>query len=1035
MLHHLITFSLRYRLVVVLLAAILLIGGGLALREAPWDVFPEFAPALIVVQTEAPGLSAEEVERLVTVPIEASLGGLGRLETLRSSSIPGLSVVTAIFEEGTDLLNARHSVSERLAEVAPRLPKGTEPPRMAPLTASTSRLLMVGLTSETVPATDLRRLAERMFRTRIQRVRGVAHVEIFGGEVKQYQVRVVPQRLQQFGLTLDEVVAAARKATGFGGAGFIETANQRLPIRQQARVEAASDLAATPVLVRDGAVVTLGQVADVVTGAADKAGDATINGRPGVLLIIHKQPDFNTLGVTDEVQKALGELEAALPQGVELHPLLFRQAAFIERAIGNLSTAILLGCVLVTLILIAFLFQWRTVVISLLAIPLSLLGAILILRAFGASLNTMTLGGLAIALGEVVDDAIVDVENVLRRLRENRQSGSPRSAFAVILDASLEVRSAVVYASFIVVLVFLPVFFLEGIGGRFFRPLGYAYITAILVSLAVAVTVTPALCLLLLPKDGAERGRESPLVHGLKAAYGRTLAGVLRWPRTTVAFAAVLFLAGVAAVPFLGGQFLPDFRESNFQVFMAGMPDSSLAESTRVGGRVADRLLAIPGVLSVAQQTGRADLSEDTWGPNISEVWIVLDDNADFDMMVDRVRESLGDLPGYAFQTKQFLRERIDEVLTGTTADIAIRVVGPDLDVLRQQAERIRESIAGVAGIVDLRIEQQVDIPQLEIVLRPRDVARYGLSVGDLHETIQTLLGGTQVGQVYEGDSVFDVTVRADPSLRTNPAALRELLVDLPNREKIPLRALADVRVVDAPNAINREGGSRRILVTFNVRGRDIAGVMNDVETRIRDKALPLPAGYHLEYGGEHQARKAAEQRLLLLGAAALAGIFILLYLDFKTIGLTLIVMLSVPLAWIGSVAAVLLAGSPVSLGSLVGLITLFGIVVRNGILMVSHYEHLRRQDGLPFGRELLLRGAAERLAPILMTASATALALVPLVVRGNLPGHEIEYPMAVVIVGGLVSSTLLTLFVLPVLYGWVAKGAASAQPTADSGQ
>jgi len=1023
MLRGLISFALRFRLVVVLLAAVLLAGGGLALREAPWDIFPEFAPGMIIVQTEAPGLSAEEVERLVTLPVEAALGGVYRLETLRSSSIPGLSAITAIFDEGADVLQARQAVNERLAEVAPRLPQGVEPPRMGPLTASTSRLLMIGLTSDTVPATQLRTFAERTFRIRLQSVRGVAHVEVFGGEVKQYQVRLVPRRLQQFGLSVQQVVAAAREATGFGGAGFFDTANQRLPIRQRTRIESAAELAAAPVLVQAGRVVTLGQVAEVTAGAADKPGDATVNGRPGVVLIVHKQPYFNTLGVTEAVQQALEELKPALPKGAQVHPQLFRQASFIQRAIGNLNVAILWGCGLVTLILIAFLFQWRTVVISLSAIPLSLLGAVVILRGFGASLNTMTLGGLAIALGEVVDDAIVDVENVLRRLRENRRRQEPRPAFQVILDASCEVRGAVVYASFIVVLVFVPVFFLGGLGGKFFRPLGFAYVTAILVSLVVAVTVTPALCLALLPRARSDRGHEPPWIAGLKGAYGKLLSGVLRHPRWTVAFALLLFVAALAVVPHLGGQFLPDFREANFQVFMRGMPDSSLGESMRMGNRLADRLRAeVPAVLSVAQQIGRAELSEDTWGPETSEVWIVIREDADVDQVVGQVRESLEKMPGYVFQVKQFLRERIDEVLTGTTADVVIRIAGPDLGVLRSQAEVVRAAIQDVPGVADLQVEQQVEVPQVEILLRPKDVARYGLSVGGLHEMIRALLGGTRVGQVYEGDAVVDVVVRADPAIRRNPLALRELLIDLPGGDKIPLRAVADVDVVDAPNAINREGGSRRLLVTFNAEDRDVASVVEDVEARLADRASSLPAGYHLELAGEHEARREAVNRLVLLGAAALVGIFILLYLDFQSIRLTLLVMLSVPLAWIGSVAAVLLSGSHVSLGSLVGLITVFGIVVRNGILMVSHYEHLRLSEGQSPGLEHLLRGAKERLVPILMTASATALALVPLVVRGDLPGHEIEYPMALVIVGGLVSSTLLTLFVLPALYGWVTR-------------
>ena len=1020
MLSGLIGFSLRYRLVILLLAGVFMSAGVVAVREAPWDIFPEFAPPQLVVQTEAPGLSTVEVEQLVTVPIESALNGVSRLKILRSSSAPGLSVVTAIFEDGTEILDARQLANERLVEVEPRLPDQVQPPRMTPLKSSTSKLLMVGLTSETVSPQELRTLADWTFRRRLEAVPGVAQVEVFGGDFKQYQILVRPEQLQHYQLSLDQVIGAARKATGFGGAGFVETPNQRLTIQQRTRIESPADLAAVPVLVENGVSLPLEHVAEVEVGAADKVGDATMNGRPGVLLVIHKQPFFNTLAVTQSVQQALKDLTATMPEGVELHRNLFRQATFIERAIGNLNTAILIGCVLVTLILIAFLFQWRTVVITLTAIPMSLLGAILILRWFGVSLNAMTLGGLAIALGELVDDAIVDVENVLRRLRENRALAAPRPAFRVVLDASLEVRSAVVYASFIVILVFMPVFFMGGLGGTFFMPLGLAYVTAILVSLAVALTVTPAMCLLLLRATASESPREPLLVRALKFVYGKTLAPVLNHRWLTLAGAAFALIGALAAVPFLGGEFLPEFRESNFVIFMSGKPDSSLAESVRMGRRVSGKLLAIPGVVSIAQQIGRADLSEDTWGPEISEVWVNIDGEADYESLLREVRETVEATPGYVFQTKQFLRERIDEVLTGSTAGIVIRVVGPELPVLRSYAAEIAEAVQGVDGIADLRVEQLVDVPQIEVLLRPRQAAQYGFSVGDLNGTIQTLLKGTVVGQVYEQDKVFDVVLRAAPDARANPNDLGRLLVDAPTGDKVPLHAVAEIGMINAPNIINRERASRRILVTCNAAGRDVASIVEDIQTRIAATLPPLPAGYHLEFGGEHEARSAAQERLILVSAAALVGIFILLYLDFQSLGLSLLVMLSVPLACIGGIAAVLLTGGDVSLGSLVGFVTVFGIATRNGILLISHYQHLQFHDQMPFGRELILRGAAERLSPILMTASSTALALLPLVALGNLPGHEIEHPMAVVIIGGLVSSTFLTLVLMPVLYEWL---------------
>lgn len=1025
MLARLIRFSLDFRLGVLFLAAMLILAGAYAVQQSPWDVFPEFAPPQIVVQTEAPGLSAEEVEQLVTIPVESAVNGVSRIKTLRSSSVPGLSVVTAIFAEDADILDVRQLVSERLSEVATQLPAIVGAPRMTPLAASTSRLLMVGLTSDVVSPMELRTIADWTFRRRLQSVQGVAHVEVFGGEVKQYQVLVDPVKLRRYQTTLDEVTIAARNATGFGGAGYLETDNQRLTIQQRTKIDSPQDLAAVPVAVEEGVPISLGNLAEVTIGAADKPGDATINGKPGVLLLIHKQPSFNTLAVSNDVQQAVAELELSLPTGVELHPVLFRQAAFIERAIGNLSTAILIGCVLVVLILIAFLFEWRTVVISLTAIPLSLLGAILVLRGMGISLNAMTLGGLAIALGEVVDDAIVDVENVVRRLRENAGNGSPRSALQVVLDASLEVRSAVVYASFIVVLIFVPVFFMGGLAGTFFWPLGLAYISAILVSLLVALVITPAMCLVMLGNVSAPQQRDPLLVRALVAIYERILPLFLKFRWGTIAGSCLLLAAAIAVIPFLGGEFLPDFRESNFVVFMAGKPDESLPEARRVGGRVADRLQEIPGVLSVAQQLGRADLSEDTWGPNISEIWVVIDDDADYDEVLEEIRESVEQVPGHAFQVKQFLRERIDEVITGSTADLVVRIVGPDLSVLRQNAQAVSDVMENIDGVADLQVEQQVDVPQIQVLLRPREIARYGFSVGQLNQDIQTLLRGTVVGQVYEQDRVFDVIVRATPEARSSPEMLGQLYVDSLTGEAIPLNAVAGIHLIDGPNAINREQASRRMLVTCNVEGRDIASVMQEVQSRLQTVQTGLPAGYRLEFGGEYEARSEAQQRLLVLSAVALVGIFVLLYVDLRSAKLALLVMVSVPLACVGGLVSVLLAGGDISLGSLVGFVTVFGVAIRNGILLISHYQHLQQDEGMAFGPELIMRGAAERLAPILMTASSTALALLPLILFGNLPGHEIEYPMAIVIVGGLISSTFLTLILLPVLYERFGKTAA----------
>jgi len=1017
MLRRLIHFSLEFRLVVLLTAAVVLVAGGIAAWRAPWDVFPEFAPPQVTVQTEAPGLSAEEVEQLVTVPVESALSGVQDIAVLRSTSIPGLSVVTVIFASGTDLLDARQLIGERLVEVESMLPDRAETPRMAPLKASTSRLIVIGLSSEVASPQELRTLADWTFKRRLLAVPGVAQVEIFGGDVKQYQVLVHPEPLRQYSLTLDDVVRAASSATGFGGAGYIETFNQRLPIRQRTRIESAADLAAAPVAFRDGTTLTLGHVTDVIVGPADKFGDAAVNGRPAVLMAVHKQPGASTLAVTAQVQRVVSELQPGLPDGITLHSALFRQATFIERAIGNLNLAILWGAVFVAAVLIAFLFQWRTVLISLIAIPLSLLGAMLVLRAFGVSLNAMTLGGLAIALGAVVDDAIVDVENVLRRLVENRGRPTPQPAFRVVLEASLEVRSAIVLASFVVILVFVPVFLLEGLAGTLFRSIAFAYVAAILVSLLVAVTVTPAMCLALLGGSAATRAHQPPLVRWLQAGYVRVLPLFLHFSRTTVVMAVGLLIAAGATTAWLGGEFLPDFRESNFIVFMAGRGDTSLTESMRVGQRIADRLQQIKTVESIAQQTGRAELSEDSWGPNLGELAVVIDPQADYETTLAALRERLECVPGFDFQVKQFLRERIDEVLTGSTADVVIKIVGPDLRRLRQLAQDVTGAIRDVPGIEDLQTEKQTDIPQIELLVRPREAGRYGVSVGELNATIQTLLQGRIVGQVYEDQRAVDVVVRAAPQYRDDPATLRELPVDAPQQDRLPLRAVADVAVVDGVNLVNREAGVRRILVTCNAEGRDVSGVMQEIQARVARHLPQLPTGYHIEFGGEYVARQAAQQRLLSAIAIVLVGIFVFLMMDLRSAWLALLVMVSVPLACVGGIAAVFLSGGNVSIGSLVGFVTVFGIAVRNGILLISHYQHLRAEEGATAGRELIVRGAAERLAPVLMTALTTALALVPLVWLGERPGHEIEHPMAVVILGGLISSTFLSLVLLPILY------------------
>lgn len=1011
-----ILFSLRNRLIVLSLAALLLIVGLVAASRSPLDIFPEFSPPQVVVQTEAPGLSAEEVEALVTIPLEYALNGTSFLTTLRSSSAPGISVITAIFAEGSDILTDRMLVNERLTSVASTLPQGAGPPRLTPMTSSTGTLMTVGLTSDSVSPMELRTLADWVLRPRLLTVSGVAGVVVYGGQVKEYQVLVSPERLLRFDLTLEEVVAAGRDATALMGAGYLDRPTQRLPIRGDGGVKKIADVQAALVGLRDGTPLTLGQVTEIRLGSALKVGDATVEGEEGVLLIIAKQTGANTLAVSQRVETALDELRTALPAGVQLHRNLFRQATFIESALANMRHALVLGTVLVIVVLLLFLADLRTACISLTAIPLSLLTAVAVLWAYGVSLNTMTLGGLAVAIGVVVDDAIIDVENIHRRWRENRRLPTLRSPLQVVYEASVEVRSAVVYASFIVALVVLPLFFLSGVQGRIFAPLGAAYLLSVLASLGVALTVTPALALILLARERTEM-EESRLARTLKRLYVHVLPYPLAYPRQIVGVTIALVLVSGIALCFVRSDFLPEFHEGNLIVQMTGPPGISLQESIRMGKRVSQLLKRIPGVVSVGQFAGRASLSEDTWGPEASEFTLTLDPTLGaYAEVTDRVREQLATIPGFSFNVLSYLKERMEEVMSGATAQVAVKLFGPEVATLRALGEKAADTMGVIPGVVDVYVEPQVEIPEVTLHFDRRAVARYGLTMGRLKTLVTTAFFGTPVAQVYEAGKVFNLVVRFADEAKHDVAALGNTRMAAPGGARVPLRALADVQIEKRPNVINRENAARRLVVQCNVSGGDVAGTTQEIERRLRGQ-ISLPQGYHLEVGGEYQEQLASRRELMLLGAAALLGIFLLLYADFHSLHATFMVLVSLPLAFIGAAWTVILSGGDLSLGSLVGFLALLGITARNGIMLVSHYRHLQQEADLPSGRELIMRGSLDRLIPILMTALVAALGLLPLALGGERAGQEIEHPMAVVILGGLLSSTGLNLFVVPALY------------------
>src|SRR5213594_1622055 len=1009
MVGRLVGAALRNREVVFLLAAALLAGGLYAARHSPLDVFPEFAPPIVEVQVEAPGLAAEDVEALVTRPLERALGGAPELATLRSSSIAGLSVLTAIYPYGTDPYRARQVVLERLALTAEQLPPGTRP-AVSPLSSALTTILAIGMRGASPLV--LRDLAEWTIRPRLLAVPGVANVVIYGGGIRQVQVTTTPERLLAARATLDDLATAAAAADAPGGSGFLDRGGQRLPTWLDGRLHGAGDLARAPLPGRNHVPVPLAAVADVGEGPAVAVGDAIVNGEPGVVLLVTKQPEQNVLAVTAAVEDALEAIVRALPADVRVERTMFRQASFVTHALGNLRRALLACGVLGTLVLLVFTAELRAAMVSVVAIPLSLLAAVAVLRAAGATLNVMVLGGLAIAVGEVVDDAIIDVENAWRRLR-----AAPAGARAddVVLAASVEVRSAVVYATVMVALVFLPVFLLGGLEGALFRPLALAYVLATLASLVVALTVTPALCLVLLPGAVARHQEPPRRVLALRARYERALGRALDRPRRVLLGSVLALIAGVALVPLLRLEFLPEFHETNFVMHMTGAPGVGLGESTRVGAAAERALLGVPGIQSVAQFIGRATLAEDHgFGAERSELLVRLRPDADAAEVTEALRERAATIGGFTFDVKQFLNERIEETLEGAGAALIVRLRGPDLAALEQAATAVSQRLSGVPGAVDVHAEGALAAPGIRVRPRRDDLLRLGLSAAAVERAIRSALGGLPVGRVVEAGRQADVVLYV--AAADDPARLARLPITGAGGRVFALGSLADIDLGPLRADIAHEDGVRTVAVRLNVRGRSLEAVAHDVARAVA--AAPLPAGIYAEVGGEYAAAAAARTRLMGLGALALLGIFVLLVVDFGSPRLAGLTMVNVPLAFVGGLAAVLLgAGGRLSLGAIVGFVTVFGITIRNGIVLVAHFLHVEEARGGPLDRGALVAAAADRLAPILMTALTTGIALVPLLLLGGRAGGEIEQPMALVIVGGLVTSTWLNLFVVPVWY------------------
>ncbi|QRN94722.1 efflux RND transporter permease subunit [Archangium violaceum] len=1029
--NHLIRWSIDNRLLVVAACVLLLVLGVETARKMPVDVFPDLTAPTVTVLTEAHGLAPEEVETLVTFPIETSVNGATGVRRVRSASGVGISIVWVEFDWGTDIYTARQVVNEKLQLVASQLPPDVPPPTLAPISSVMGEILFLSVSwNEDALAPEVagreaqmmeaRSAADWVLRKRLLSVAGVSQVVPIGGAVKQYQVLLRPESLQALDVGFEQVAHALRTTNQNASGGFYVEGGQEYLLRAVGRARGLEDVANTVVTVRAGQPITVGQVADVRVGAKPKRGEGSANAEPAVILAVMKQPDANTLELTRRLDSVLDDIQRTLPQGLVINRHIFRQSDFISVAVHNVSVALRDGAILVAVILLVFLMNLRATFISLMAIPLSLVVAVLALAAFGVTLNTMTIGGLTIAIGALVDDAIIDVENVFRRLRENAHlpEAERRSAFEVIYRASVEVRTSIVFATLIIVLVFVPLFFLSGLEGRMLAPLGLAYIVAITASLVVAVTVTPALCAYLLPRARSLGTEEGPVLRWLKARYQPMLAWALARPRAILAGAGLAFLATLAIIPFLGRSFLPEFNEGTLTLNVVTLPGTSLEESDKLGRRVEQALLALPEVVSTARRTGRAELDEHAQDVNAAELDVGLDlskSDRSKEELLEAMRKSLAQVPGAVITIGQPLSHRIDHMLSGSRSAIALKLFGDDLEKLRELAEQVKKVAEGTPGAVDVSIEQQVDIPELEIRTDRDAVARYGLTTGEVAEAVERAFAGQTVGSVLEGQRAVDLVVRLDDASRADLEAIASTLIDTPVGPRIPLKMLASLTRETGPNTISREGVQRKMVVQANVAGRDLSSVVDDLEARVA-REVTFPEGYYIVYGGQFESAEEAARGITLLSGGVVVGIFLLLVVAFASVRNALLTLINLPLALIGGVVAVALTSGVVSVASLVGFITLFGIATRNGILMVSHFEHLMTEEGKSLS-DAVRQGSMERLAPILMTALSAGLALVPLVIAGGEAGNEIQAPMGVVILGGLLSSTFLNMLVVPVLF------------------
>ncbi|HOY03927.1 MAG TPA: efflux RND transporter permease subunit [Saprospiraceae bacterium] len=1020
MLNRIIKYSLHNRLLILAASALLLVWGSYTALRMEVDVFPDLTAPTVVVLTEAHGMAPEEAERLVTFPIETAVNGSTGVRRVRSSTAAGISIVWVEFEWGTDVFRARQIVTEKMATVAERLPEGVGAPTLAPQSSIMGEIMLISVTSDSVSAIDLRTVADWSIRPRLLAIGGVSQVVVIGGEYKQFHILASPQRMLHYGVTLPELIEAARGSNRNAAGGFLREYGNEYIVTGVGRTSDPVEIGKSVVKTINDLPVTIAEVAEVKIGSAVKIGEGSMNGTPAVIMTVMKQPNTNTLALTEQIERSLSDLSGQLPAGVEVNTQIFRQADFIEASIGNIQKTLYEGMIFVIVVLLVFLANLRATFISLLAIPISLVVAILTLKWLGFTINTMSLGGMAIAIGNLVDDAIIDVENVFRRLKENAQrpQAEKPATLDVIYDASVEVRASVINATFIIIAAFVPLFFLSGMEGRLLAPLGIAFIVALFASLIVAVTLTPVLCGLLLTDEKMLQRQhgESWVVRNLNAGYEKALALALRWKPVVIGAAVVLFVVAAFLLTRSGRSFLPEFNEGSLVISAVSLPGISLEESNKIGTQIERTLLTIPEIKVVTRRTGRAEQDEHAQGVNAAEIDapFVLDARSRTGFM-EEVRQKLAAITTANITIGQPIGHRIDHMLSGTRANIAIKVFGPDLNRMFTLANGIKTAISDIPGLVDIGVEQQIEIPQIQIKAKREMLARYGISVGDFTEFVDVAFAGEKVGEVYEGAQSFDLVVRYDPQNQGAMENMRNTLIDAGNGQKIPLTYVADVVSTSGPNTINRENVQRKVVVSVNVSGRDQKSAVADIQAAIR-QSVQLPEGYRIEYGGQFEAEVEASRTLLMASLLSLVIVFLLLYTEFGSVPLATVILLNLPLALIGGVMSISLTSGIISIPAIIGFITLFGIATRNGILLVSHYEHLQTVEGLPLN-EAVQRGSKDRLSPILMTALTAGLALVPLALGGDLPGNEIQSPMAKVILGGLLTSTLLNLFVIPIVY------------------